>query len=173
MTLLARIALKQCTTLGRQKAPAFMCIASKTTGTAQQQIDDYVARNQTRNRPTSPHLTIYTPQLTSMLSITHRGTGIWMATATSCFAFATLLRPETVDSMLAFASSLHGSMLGSAVLFEAKMAIAWPFMFHACNGLRHLIWDQAKGLGIKEVYTSGWTVLGLSTILSVLMVMMY
>ncbi len=50
------------------------------------QREEFFAKNERLGRPTSPHLTIYSPQMTSMLSITHRGTGVVMSCALSGFA---------------------------------------------------------------------------------------
>lgn len=145
----------------------------KSTGSAQHQMDEFWKKNKKRNRPMSPHLTIYKPQLTSMLSITTRITGLGLAGATSLFALATATYTGDLSSILNYAESLHETWGGAAMLFTAKYLIAWPFAFHTCNGLRHLGWDMGKGLGLKEVYTGGWAVVIASIILADLLVLMY
>ncbi len=50
------------------------------------QREEFFAKNTRLDRPVSPHLTIYKPQLTSMLSITHRGTGCFQSALLSGFA---------------------------------------------------------------------------------------
>lgn len=46
-----------------------------------------------------------------------------------------------------------------AVKFLAKGVMAFPFVFHSANGVRHLIWDMGKGLTISGVYKTGYAVL--------------
>jgi succinate dehydrogenase (ubiquinone) cytochrome b560 subunit len=54
-----------------------------------------------------------------------------------------------------------------AAKFAGKVLVAYPFTFHAFNGIRHLLWDTARGLTLKGVYATGYTVLGLSTVSAV------
>ncbi|XP_076819414.1 succinate dehydrogenase cytochrome b560 subunit, mitochondrial-like [Clavelina lepadiformis] len=174
MSLLSRVLSKQHLVLSNRCRPelfAAIFSANKSSGSAQKQMDDFWAKNKSVNRPMSPHLTIYKPQLTSMLSITHRATGIALAALTSGFAFSTLLPGTAVAPILAFAESLHSSWLGSGFLLDLKFIVAWPLIFHSINGLRHLMWDRASGLKIAEVYQSGWFVLALSTLLAVIFIL--
>lgn len=53
-----------------------------------------------------------------------------------------------------------------ATIFLAKLCIAAPFGFHFANGIRHLYWDTARGLTIKEVYSTGYAMLGLATLIT-------
>lgn len=121
-------------------------------------------RNLRFNRPQSPHLTIYKPQLTSMLSITHRGTGIALTGYAAIFGLASLVCPEGANSVISVIDGLH---LGAASLAALKFTLAFPFAFHSVNGVRHLFWDLGKFLTIKEVYTTGYAVLVVSTILAI------
>ena len=172
MSLLARIVSKQNCSLRKgfqYGIPSSMLAATKSTGSAQQQMDEFWQKNKKRNRPMSPHLTIYKFQLTSMLSITHRATGILLAGDTVLFAGATLLPAQYIDMFLNSVALVHSHGMGFLCLFPLKFMLAWPIMFHVCNGLRHLMWDTATGLKIGEVYTSGWAVLALSTILAAIL----
>lgn len=54
-----------------------------------------------------------------------------------------------------------------AVLFLAKLFIAAPFGYHFANGIRHLYWDTARGLSIKEVYSTGYAMLGVATLITI------
>jgi len=109
----------------------------------------------------SPHLTIYKFQLTSMLSITHRATGLGLHFGLLGFAGAMVALPNTYPTYLAL---LSGSPTGQLALVAAKFIIAWPFFFHTFNGMRHLAWDMGKGFSIKTLYKSGYGVVALSVL---------
>lgn len=107
----------------------------------------------TQNRPLSPHLQVYKPQLTSALSILHRGTGIALAVGTLLLAwwlFATAAGPEAFATVQTFI----GSWIGRLLLFGWTFAL----FYHLCNGIRHLFWDIGKGFELSIVYVSGWFV---------------
>ena len=113
-----------------------------------------MARN---NRPLSPDLQIYRPQLTSVLSITHRLTGIALSISSPllvCWLIAAAAGPSTY-------TTLHGllaSWLGLILL------LGWTFslFFHLCNGIRHLFWDAGYGFDLQTIYASGWAVVIIS-----------
>lgn len=114
-------------------------------------------------RPLSPHLQVYRPQLTSVLSILHRGTGIALSVGTLLLVWwlvAAAAGPEAFAS----AQGFIGSWLGLLLLF------GWTFslFFHLCNGIRHLFWDAGMGLELKSVYASGWAVVAASGGLTIL-----
>jgi succinate dehydrogenase / fumarate reductase, cytochrome b subunit len=104
-------------------------------------------------RPLSPHLQIYRPQLTSVLSITHRMTGIGLATG-GLFLTWWLLAAATSTPAFAAAQSFWGSWIGVLLLF------GWTFslFFHLGNGIRHLVWDTGAGFALPDAYRSGWAV---------------
>ena len=114
-------------------------------------------------RPLSPHLQIYKPQLTSVLSIVHRLTGVVLAIGTLFLAWwliAAAAGPEALDSAQAF----FGSWFGYLVLFGFSCAL----FYHLCNGIRHLVWDAGYCLEIENVYRSGWTMLVAAVVLTFL-----
>ena len=156
-----------------QRTFATSSAALKSTGSAQTQMDDFWNKNKNRNRPMSPHLTIYKPQLTSMLSISTRITGMVLTGATCLFAGATAVYSGDMECLLTYVAGMKETMTGQAALYVAKMTIAFPFAFHTCNGLRHLVWDMAKGLSLREVYLGGWAVVAMSLLLSNLFVLLY
>lgn len=114
-------------------------------------------------RPLSPHLQIYRPQITSVLSILNRVTGIGMALAAVLIAWW-FLAAATGAGYFAVADGLLTSWLGLLVL----VASLWAFWFHFFNGLRHLRWDAAKGMGMKTVRRTGWITFILSVVVTVL-----
>lgn len=93
-------------------------------------------KNKRLQRPISPHLTIYKFQMTSMLSITHRGTGLAQSAILSGAAIWAI---ATNTSFPALLTSVQALGFGSALIFLGKFAIAWPVVYHLLNGLRHLV----------------------------------
>lgn len=116
----------------------------------------------TANRPLSPHIQIYKPQLTSVLSITHRATGIFLAIGTLLLAYWLMATAYGPDAH-ARVQNFFGSAIGLILLF----LWTWSLFYHLCNGIRHLFWDAGYGFDLASVYKSGWTVLIASVILTV------
>ena len=114
-------------------------------------------------RPLSPHLQIYRPQLTSILSITHRAAGVALAVGTLLLVYwvvAAASGPEAYAS----AQRCIGSVLGRLCLFGWSVAL----FYHLCNGIRHLFWDAGYGFELKTAYASGYAVLAGTAVLTVL-----
>ena len=113
-------------------------------------------------RPLSPHVQIYKPQLTSMLSIGHRLTGVALALGT-LFLVWWLIAAASGGGAFATVQGFFGSWLGLALLF------GWTFSFfyHLCNGIRHLMWDAGHGLDLRTTYVSGWMVIMASSALTI------
>jgi succinate dehydrogenase / fumarate reductase cytochrome b subunit len=112
-------------------------------------------------RPLSPHLQIYRPQLTSVLSITHRATGVALSVGTLLLVWwlvAAANGPDSYDTVQRFL----GSWIGLVLLFGWSLAL----FYHLCNGLRHLWWDTGRGLDLPSVYASGWAVLAATGLLT-------
>lgn len=113
------------------------------------------------NRPLSPHLQVYRPQLTSVLSILHRGTGVALTVGTLLFVYwlaAAASGPESFAS----AQGFIGSFIGQLLLFGWTFAL----FYHLCNGIRHLYWDAGYGFELDDVYRTGWLVVGASGVLT-------
>lgn len=115
------------------------------------------------NRPLSPHLQVYKPQLTSILSITHRITGIALGVGTLLLTWWLVAASSGPDAF-ATVQGVVGSWFGYLVLF----GFTYCLMYHLCNGIRHLFWDMGKGLELDAVYKSGWAVVYGSAGLTVL-----
>lgn len=116
----------------------------------------------TNNRPLSPHLQVYKPQITSVLSITHRITGVILCAGAFLLAF--LLMSATYGlEMYATAQGLLGSFIGRAILF----GVVFSLWFHLANGIRHLAWDAGWGFELEQVRTSGIIVVVAAAILTV------
>jgi len=114
-------------------------------------------------RPLSPHLQIYQPQLTSLMSILHRLSGVFLSLGTVVLAYWLIAAASGVESYQQ-AQDLLGSWLGLLFLFGWSFAL----FYHLCNGIRHLFWDIGLGMDIKMVYLSGKLVLIASLVLTAL-----
>merc|ERR1712224_116777 len=129
--------------------------------------EDFWDKNKRLTRPLSPHLGIYKREMTMILSITHRGTGLiqsGLMTGFALFPFATSM------SYPAALAQITEMGLGAApLLFAAKFAVVWPVMFHLFNGFRHLSWDMGWGFQIVDLYKTGYGVSALSILTSVIL----
>jgi len=112
-------------------------------------------------RPLSPDIQIYRPQLTSVLSISHRVTGIALSIGTLLLV-SWLIAAAAGPQVYSAIQGLLSSWLGLFLMF------GWTFslFFHLCNGIRHLAWDAGYGFDLRTIYASGWTVLAASTVLT-------
>ncbi|XP_071844008.1 succinate dehydrogenase cytochrome b560 subunit, mitochondrial-like [Apostichopus japonicus] len=135
------------------------CTRITMATTAKEEQDQFWEKNRKLNRPMSPHLTIYKPQITTMLSITHRATGIALTGVLYAFGLTMSVLPGDFATYLALVQSWS---VGPALIGLTKFGIAWPMAFHTLNGVRHLCWDMGYGFELKNLYTTGWFVLGLS-----------
>ena len=114
-------------------------------------------------RPLSPHLQIYRPQLTSIMSISHRATGFALAAGTLLLCLW-LVALAAGDVWYALAATVIGHPIGILILFGYSVAL----VYHALNGVRHLTWDRGIGLTIPAVYRSGQIVLLLTVMITTL-----
>jgi len=115
------------------------------------------------NRPLSPHLQVYKPQITSVLSISHRATGIALSAGTLLLVWW-LVAAAAGPAAFATAQGFIGSWIGQLLL----LGWSWSLFFHLCAGIRHLFWDVGYGFDLPTVNTSGWTVVIASVVLTVI-----
>jgi len=116
------------------------------------------------NRPLSPHLQIYKPQITSILSIMHRITGFALATA-AIFVTLYLFSASTSVHCFEHLEKFRASMLGHVMFF----GWLFSFVYHFLSGVRHIKWDSGSGIEMKSVYRSGWILILGSVILTLLL----
>jgi succinate dehydrogenase / fumarate reductase, cytochrome b subunit len=95
-------------------------------------------------RPLSPHLQIYRPMLTMMMSIAHRITGIGLYFGTLLLAWW-IVSAQGLNGYTRF-QAFAGSWIGRLILF----GYTWALIHHMLGGIRHLIWDTGRGLGPNE-----------------------
>lgn len=122
---------------------------------------EFWSKNSNLNRPMSPHLSIYKPQLTTTLSILHRATGLGASVVLYAGGIAALFSegysfPELVQLMQ--------ENVPQSLLLATKTALGGAFIYHTLNGVRHLIWDMGYGFQIKHLYMSGYVVIALTAI---------
>jgi len=117
------------------------------------------------NRPLSPHLTIYRPQMTSISSIFVRITGNALLAAT-LLLIAWLLAASTSAVAFAWVQCVITSWFGDLVFLLSL----WALWYHMLGGLRHLIWDTGRGLELKTAERMGWMMIIGSLLLTVLTV---
>ena len=116
-----------------------------------------------RTRPLSPNIQIYRPQLTSVLSIANRITGVVL----SLYAVALVVWLVAAAAGPQAYATVHGfirSWVGQILLFGCTFS----FFLHLCGGIRHLVWDAGYGFELRTIYASGWTVVVVSTALTVI-----
>lgn len=116
------------------------------------------------NRPVSPHLSIYRPQITWYSSGLNRLTAVIITGSFYLWGFAYLAAPYTgwhleTQSMVAAVAAWP-----AAVKIGVKSFFALPFFFHAYQGIRHLVWDFGIGMKNAAVIKSGWTAVALTFI---------
>ncbi len=105
-------------------------------------------------RPLSPHLQVYRPQITSILSIFHRVTGLALSAGILVLVYwlvALSGGPVAYDQVAA--------ILVAGWLKICYVGWSFCFFFHLANGVRHLVWDLGLGFELSQIRASGWTVL--------------
>ncbi len=115
------------------------------------------------NRPLSPHLQVYRPQITSTLSILHRLTGVALAVGTLLLIYWLAAAASGAEAF-ADAQAVIGSFIGRLLLFGWTFAL----FYHLCNGIRHLFWDAGYGFEIATAERSGWVTLVATGVLTLL-----
>src|SRR5450759_1906804 len=114
-----------------------------------------------RPRPLSPNIQIYRPQLTSVLSIVNRITGVILSVS-AVVLVVWLIAAATGPNVYAAVQGAIASWLGQIALFGATFAFFLP----PCGGIRHLVWDTVHGFELRSIYISGWTVVAVSIVLT-------
>jgi succinate dehydrogenase / fumarate reductase cytochrome b subunit len=115
------------------------------------------------NRPLSPHLTIYRPQMSSITSIFVRLTGIGLMLG-FVLVIWWLLAAATGPGYFAFVDGLLTSWLGILIMVLSL----WALWYHFLGGVRHLIWDMGYGFEIKTADMMGYVMIGGSFVLTLL-----
>ena len=115
--------------------------------------------------PISPHLQIYKPQITSILSITHRITGVclnFLIIFVSLWLLSLSLGENIYNYFIEFSNTIFMKLVMSISIFGLS--------YHAMNGIRHIFWDFGFFLNNSSALISGIIVVSLAFILSVLLI---
>ncbi|KAA1467236.1 succinate dehydrogenase cytochrome b560 subunit [Dentipellis sp. KUC8613] len=128
-----------------------------------------ILNTQRLRRPSSPHFTIYQPQLTWIPSIFNRVTGVALSVLLYGFSLAYLVAPSIFTSKN-IVDVVKG--LPTPVKVAGKTILALPFTFHSFNGLRHLAWDSGRFLTLSGAYKTFYAVAGATAVGTVALVLL-
>ena len=120
----------------------------------------------TTNRPLSPHLQIYKPQLTSVLSISHRMTGFALSMIILLSPIIIYFLTHSIETHQIMISILRNTFI--KIIFSLAL---FGLLYHLCNGIRHLAWDAGYGLDLESSYKSGYIVIVSSLALTFLILL--
>ncbi len=120
----------------------------------------------TSKRPMSPYMLgpYYKFQITSVLSILNRLTGVFMSVVTAPLLLCWLIALATGEEAFAALSLWLASLLGKLVI----AASVFSFSFHLFGGIRHLIWDAGWMMEMSQVRLSGWLAIVGSVVLTLI-----
>ena len=120
----------------------------------------------TTKRPMSPYMLgpYYKFQITSLLSILNRLTGVFMSVVTAPLLLCWLIALASGEDAYAGLSAFLGNVLGMLII----AASVFSFSFHLMGGIRHLIWDAGWMLEIQQVHLSGWLAIVGSVLLTLI-----
>jgi len=119
------------------------------------------AASAVRIRPLSPNIQIYRPQLTSVLSIANRITGMLLSVG-AVVLVVWLIAGASGPHAYAAVRGAVASWIGQIMLFGFTFA----FFLHLCGGIRHLVWDTVHGFELRSIYLWGWVVVAASVVLT-------
>ncbi|MEM9278095.1 MAG: succinate dehydrogenase, cytochrome b556 subunit [Pseudomonadota bacterium] len=115
-------------------------------------------------RPLSPHLQIYKPIPTMVMSIMHRITGVGLYAGTLLVALW-LFAAATSETYFEWINGFFGSIFGLLILF----GYTWALMHHLAGGLRHFLWDTGRGFDKEFSVKLAWATLAFSISTTILL----
>ena len=115
------------------------------------------------NRPLSPHLQVFRPLITMMMSIAHRITGAALYFGTLLVAWW-LIAAASGPDYFALVDGFFGSFFGRLILF----GYTWALIHHMLGGLRHFVWDTGAGLDLPSANRMAWASIAGSVGLTIL-----
>ncbi|KAK3942527.1 hypothetical protein QBC46DRAFT_379813 [Diplogelasinospora grovesii] len=148
-------------------ASQFSATQTRPVATQKLTVDDAnsLLAKQRLQRPVSPHLDIYDKMQTWYgASAWHRITGCGLSGALYLFGAAYLVAPLTGWHLESASLAAAFGSLPLAVKGGVKFLLAWPFVFHSINGVRHLAYDLGVGFQKRTIVKQGWYIWGASVI---------
>jgi succinate dehydrogenase / fumarate reductase cytochrome b subunit len=112
-------------------------------------------------RPLSPHLQIYSPMFTMIMSVMHRITGAALYFGTILLAWWLISAASGVH-YFSFVNAFVSSWLGLLILF----GYTWALIHHMIGGIRHFIWDTGAMFDKKSLEVSAWAMFTASVVLT-------
>ncbi len=106
------------------------------------------------NRPLSPHLQVYRPQLNMITSILTRITGISLLVGAFLIVWW-FIAAASGPEYYAYANAIITSWFGDLVMLGSL----WALWYHALAGVRHLVWDTGRGFDLDTVAKMSWGVI--------------
>lgn len=123
----------------------------------------YIKKNESLKRALSPHLSVYKPQITSIMSITLRMTGFSLGIMAWVVGLTALISEENVDY---FVNELKSLKLDDCYWTAAKTIVVFPFAFHFVAGVRHLLFDASMFLEKPQFYATGYAAIVVAFLLA-------
>jgi succinate dehydrogenase / fumarate reductase, cytochrome b subunit len=117
------------------------------------------------SRPLSPHLGVYKFMYTMSLSIMHRITGVAATVGFLAFVWWLMALATGAD---AYARAM--ACLSTPLAKLLLVGFTFSFVYHFCNGIRHLVWDTGRGLERAQARRSGAIVIASALLLTALVV---
>lgn len=153
------------------------CLAPMSALNTRQEkaTEEFFIKNKARARPLSPHMSLYVfnlsrvPHMTIVLSLAHRATGIVLTS----FAYGLAAMPLLCSHQFPYyVEALQAMHLSPLLTLPVKAGLAFTLFYHTFNGVRHLANDLGLGFRLKQYYTSGYLVIGLSLASTAALMMM-
>ncbi|KAJ1729765.1 hypothetical protein LPJ72_004803 [Coemansia sp. Benny D160-2] len=151
----SRIPLQR--TIAAKGVRAFIATPKRCT---EEESQAAVAERARKNRPVSPNLGIYKPQMSMVLSALHRNTGVAVAGAAYLYTAAFGVAPLLGLDLGSVTAASTVAALPIPVLLGLKALISGCLSFHCFNGIRHLVWDTGKYVSNQGVFKTGYAVIG-------------
>ena len=107
--------------------------------------------NARRERPLSPHLSVFRLTITMVMSIVHRITGAGLYCGMPFLAWWLVAAASGPDAF-ATANAFFGSFLGQFIL----LGFTWALIHHMLGGIRHLVWDAGYGFERQVANRAAW-----------------
>ena len=121
------------------------------------------------SRPLSPHLTVFRPIITMVMSIVHRITGMGLYVGMLFLAWW-LIAAASGPEAFATVNGFFGSFFGRLILF----GFTWALLHHMLGGIRHLIWDAGYGFDLKTADRLAWgTLIGSASLTIIVWIIGY